>query len=54
MALASGTRLGPYNIVALIGVGGMGGGLQSPRRRSLVDIETVCDNMSQAWAAPAD
>jgi TolB-like protein/tRNA A-37 threonylcarbamoyl transferase component Bud32 len=24
MALASGTRLGPYNIVALIGVGGMG------------------------------
>jgi eukaryotic-like serine/threonine-protein kinase len=24
MSLASGTRLGPYEIVALIGVGGMG------------------------------
>ena len=53
MSLSPGSRLGPYEVTALIGQGGIGGGLQSPRhpprphRRHQGALETVTISQSR-------
>ena len=68
MSLSPGSRLGSYEVTALIGQGGIGGGLQSPRhpprphRRHQGALETVTISQSglgccsggppAGWVAP--
>jgi hypothetical protein len=44
MSLQAGTKLGPYEIVAAIGAGGLGEALADENRKRLVqEFETLCE-----------
>jgi hypothetical protein len=45
MTLAAGTKLGPYEIIAPIGAGGMGEAFAEENRKRLIqEIETLCES----------